>query len=58
ASNMLVELWKLDDKHFVRVIYNGKILDTKSGWCDLGWCPLDTFTAHLDKFHVDDLITN
>ncbi|KAF9312711.1 Lysophosphatidic acid phosphatase type 6 [Podila horticola] len=56
AANMLVELWKADSgEHFVRVIYNHKVVETKSGWCDLSWCPLDKFTAHLDRFYVADL---
>ncbi|KAF9326637.1 hypothetical protein BG006_009953 [Podila minutissima] len=56
AANMLMELWKSgSDEHFVRVIYNHKIVETKSGWCDLSWCPLEKFTAHLDRFYVPDL---
>ncbi|KAG0345079.1 hypothetical protein BG004_003977 [Podila humilis] len=58
ASNMLVELWKTKEdggKHFVRVIYNNKVVETRSEWCDLSWCPLETFTAYMDKFFVPDL---
>ncbi|KAG0029930.1 Lysophosphatidic acid phosphatase type 6 [Podila clonocystis] len=56
ASNMLVELWKSGSgEHFVRVIYNHKVVETKSGWCDLSWCPLEKFTTHLDRFYVADL---
>ncbi|KAF8950984.1 Acid phosphatase-like protein 2 [Haplosporangium bisporale] len=57
ASNMLVELWKSGSgEHFVRVIYNHKVVETKSKWCDLSWCPLDKFMAHLDRFYVSDLL--
>ncbi|KAF9111233.1 hypothetical protein BGX27_005209 [Mortierella sp. AM989] len=56
ASNMLIELWKSPSgEHHVRVLYNGAILSTKSKWCDLEWCPLDTFINHLDKFIVEDV---
>ncbi|KAF9271767.1 Lysophosphatidic acid phosphatase type 6 [Mortierella antarctica] len=56
AANMLMELWKSGSgEHFVRVIYNHKVVETKSGWCDLSWCPLEKFTVHLDRFYVPDL---
>ncbi|KAG0197241.1 hypothetical protein BGX28_009254 [Mortierella sp. GBA30] len=58
ASNILIELWKTQKgEHFVRVLYNHKVLETKSEWCDLEWCPLDTFVNYLDRFIVPDLIT-
>ncbi|KAF9426769.1 Acid phosphatase-like protein 2 [Entomortierella beljakovae] len=59
ASNILVELWKSPkDELFVRVLYNGAILQTKSNWCDLEWCPLDTFVQYLDTFIVQDMATS
>ncbi|KAF9180108.1 Acid phosphatase-like protein 2 [Haplosporangium sp. Z 11] len=58
ASNLLIELWKSPKgEHFVRVLYNHRILETQSDWCDLAWCPLDTFVAHLDRFIVKDIST-
>ncbi|KAG0222026.1 hypothetical protein BGX31_009405 [Mortierella sp. GBA43] len=57
ASNMLIELWKSPQGRFyVRVIYNGQVVHTKSNWCDLEWCPLETFTGYLDKFILKDMI--
>ncbi|KAF8933325.1 histidine phosphatase superfamily [Dissophora ornata] len=56
ASNMFIELWKSPSGgHYVRVIYNNAVLQTKSDWCDLEWCPLDTFVDYLDRFIVKDL---
>ncbi|KAF9293960.1 hypothetical protein BGZ88_004640 [Linnemannia elongata] len=55
ASNILVELWKtLHGEYFVRVLYNQAVLATKSNWCDLEWCPMDGFVAHLDRFIYQD----
>ncbi|OAQ28847.1 phosphoglycerate mutase-like protein [Linnemannia elongata AG-77] len=34
----------------VGVLYNNRIVVTKSNWCDLSWCPVQTFLEHLDKF--------
>ncbi|KAF9951828.1 hypothetical protein BGZ72_006714 [Mortierella alpina] len=56
ASNMLMELWKTPEgSHFVRVLYNNVVLKTVSDWCNLEWCPLDTFVNYLDRFIVKDL---
>jgi hypothetical protein len=56
ASNMLIELWKTPhNEYFVRVIYNGAVVQTKSQWCDLEWCPLETFIEYLDRFIVTDV---
>ncbi|KAK3842397.1 MAG: histidine phosphatase superfamily [Linnemannia gamsii] len=50
-SNILFELWETpSSESYIRVIYNNKIVTTKSNWCDLSWCPLQTFLAHLEKF--------
>ncbi|KAF9565944.1 Lysophosphatidic acid phosphatase type 6 [Mortierella alpina] len=58
ASNVIFELWSSpSDRDFVRVLHNGKVLETKSGWCDLGWCPLKTFIDYLGGFVVEDLAT-
>ncbi|KAG0049230.1 Acid phosphatase-like protein 2 [Gryganskiella cystojenkinii] len=62
ASNLLIELWsapshKKGGEHFVRVLYNHAVLDTRTEWCDMSWCPLETFVAHLEKFAVDDVAT-
>ncbi|KAG0317209.1 Lysophosphatidic acid phosphatase type 6 [Dissophora globulifera] len=58
ASNLVFELWKSPTKeHFVRVLYNGRVVITKSNWCDLGWCPLDIVLNYLGQFVVDDLTT-
>ncbi|KAF9096587.1 Acid phosphatase-like protein 2 [Mortierella sp. GBA35] len=59
ASHMLVELWKTPrGEHFVRVLYNQAVLATKSNWCELKWCPLDTFVEHLNRFIPEDLISD
>ncbi|KAF9348135.1 Acid phosphatase-like protein 2 [Mortierella sp. AD094] len=56
ASNLLIELWKSPrGQYYIRVLYNGAILPTKSEWCDLEWCPLDAFIGYIDKFIVEDL---
>ncbi|KAF9198906.1 Acid phosphatase-like protein 2 [Haplosporangium sp. Z 27] len=58
ASSLLIELWKSPaGDHYVRVIYNGEILPTKSRWCDLEWCHLEDFISYLDRFIVDDMTT-
>jgi len=59
ASNLLIELWAGPKKgeFFVRVLYNHAVLETRSDWCDLAWCPLETFVAYLDRFIVEDLPT-
>ncbi|KAF9931548.1 Lysophosphatidic acid phosphatase type 6 [Linnemannia zychae] len=53
ASNLLIELWTVPshskDK-YVRILYNNKVLTTKSKWCDLSWCPVKTFLQYLDQF--------
>ncbi|KAF9901362.1 Acid phosphatase-like protein 2 [Lobosporangium transversale] len=57
ASNIILELWKSSPgEHFVRVLYNGEVLDVKSNWCDLEWCPFDTFIKYLDRFILKDLM--
>ncbi|KAF9995734.1 hypothetical protein BGZ79_010548 [Entomortierella chlamydospora] len=59
ASSVLIELWKSPGgQHYVRVLYNGAILPTKSRWCDLEWCPLDAFISYIDRFIVEDLTTS
>ncbi|KAG0221930.1 Lysophosphatidic acid phosphatase type 6 [Mortierella sp. GBA43] len=57
ASNLILELWKAPSSkgHFARVLYNGRVVDTVSKWCDLAWCPLDTMVHYLSQFVVDDL---
>ncbi|KAG0317341.1 Acid phosphatase-like protein 2 [Dissophora globulifera] len=56
ASNLLIELWKSPSgENYVRVLYNNAIIQTKSEWCDLEWCPLKTFVDYLDRFIVKDL---
>ncbi|KAG0264282.1 Lysophosphatidic acid phosphatase type 6, partial [Linnemannia exigua] len=50
-SNILIELWETpSSESYIRVIYNNRIVATKSNWCDLSWCPLQTFLAYLEKF--------
>ncbi|KAF9142386.1 Acid phosphatase-like protein 2 [Mortierella sp. GBA39] len=52
ASNLLIELWETPTQEkYIRVLYNSRIVVTKSNWCDLSWCPVQTFLKHLDKFH-------
>ncbi|KAG0228294.1 hypothetical protein BGW42_002286 [Actinomortierella wolfii] len=66
ASNVLFELWKVpcesiqngcnstnDDAYFVRAFYNGEVVEAT--WCDLSWCPYETFLAHLNSFIPDDI---
>ncbi|KAI1296274.1 Acid phosphatase-like protein 2 [Mortierella claussenii] len=56
ASNLLIELWKTPTRaYYVRVLYNGVTMDTKSKWCNLEWCHLDDFINHLNRFIIDDL---
>ncbi|KAG0075490.1 Acid phosphatase-like protein 2 [Linnemannia elongata] len=51
AANLLIELWETPtQKKYIRVLYNNRIVVTKSNWCDLSWCPVQTFLEHLDKF--------
>ncbi|KAG0049316.1 Acid phosphatase-like protein 2 [Gryganskiella cystojenkinii] len=68
VSNLLIEVWKspsssssssgpaAGEDYFVRVMYNSRILQTKSQWCDLSWCPLNKFVEYLDRFVVKDLL--
>ncbi|KAF9924298.1 hypothetical protein FBU30_005693 [Linnemannia zychae] len=57
ASYILVELWKTShEEYFVRVLYNQVVLGTKSRWCDLEWCPLKAFVAHLNRFISKDMV--
>ncbi|KAF8928361.1 Acid phosphatase-like protein 2 [Dissophora ornata] len=56
ASNLIFELWSSPSKErFVRVLYNGRAVKTKSNWCDLEWCPLDTVVKYMGQFIVDNL---
>ncbi|KAF9275319.1 hypothetical protein BGZ68_010879 [Mortierella alpina] len=58
ATNLIFELWSSpSDGDFVRVLHNGKVLDTKTGWCDLGWCPFQTFVDYMGGFVTEDLAT-
>ncbi|KAF9543133.1 Acid phosphatase-like protein 2 [Mortierella hygrophila] len=51
ASNLLIELWETPThEKYIRVLYNSRIVVTKSNWCDLSWCPVQTFFKQLDKF--------
>ncbi|KAK3814700.1 MAG: histidine phosphatase superfamily [Linnemannia elongata] len=51
AANILFELWETPtEERYIRVLYNNRVVITKSNWCDLSWCPLQTFLEHLDKF--------
>ncbi|KAG0211710.1 Acid phosphatase-like protein 2 [Mortierella sp. NVP41] len=55
ASNVLIELWETPSKEqFVRALYNNRVVETKSNWCDLSWCPLQTFFQHLGHFLPGD----
>ncbi|KAF9131987.1 Acid phosphatase-like protein 2 [Mortierella sp. 14UC] len=50
-SNILIELWETpSSESYIRVIYNSRIVTTTTNWCDLSWCPLQTFIDHLEKF--------
>ncbi|KAG0006896.1 hypothetical protein BGZ65_002203 [Modicella reniformis] len=58
ASSILVELWRTPrDEHYIRVLYNGVVLQTKSKWCDLEWCPFEAFIGQLEKFAITDVTT-
>ncbi|ORY02207.1 phosphoglycerate mutase-like protein [Basidiobolus meristosporus CBS 931.73] len=35
ASNIIFELWRNHKNYFVRVIYNGEVLEVKNSWCYL-----------------------
>ncbi|KAG0308613.1 Lysophosphatidic acid phosphatase type 6 [Linnemannia gamsii] len=51
ASNILIEEWETpSSEKYIRVIYNNRIVRTKSDWCDLSWCPVQTFLDYLEKF--------
>ncbi|KAF9901965.1 Acid phosphatase-like protein 2 [Linnemannia zychae] len=54
-SNLLIELWETPStESYIRVIYNSRIVTTKTNWCDLSWCPLQTFIDHLEEFLPGD----
>ncbi|KAF9947851.1 hypothetical protein BGZ72_010220 [Mortierella alpina] len=59
ATNLIFELWSSpSDGDFVRVLHNGKVLKTKSEWCDLAWCPLKTFDDYLGGFVLENLASS
>ncbi|KAG9320254.1 hypothetical protein KVV02_005031, partial [Mortierella alpina] len=59
ATNLIFELWSSPlDGDFMRVLHNGKVLETKTGWCDLGWCPFKTFVDYLGGFIIEDLASS
>jgi hypothetical protein len=47
ASNLLLELWRVRGKAFVRVIYNGKVMTPVDSWCNLDKCDFDMFKEYL-----------
>jgi hypothetical protein len=47
AANILVELWRVEDKKYVRVLYNGRTVETADGWCDLKGCDYNAFKRYL-----------
>ncbi|KAG0293998.1 Acid phosphatase-like protein 2 [Linnemannia gamsii] len=55
ASNILIEQWETpSSEKYIRVIYNNRIVRTKSNWCDLSWCPVQTFLDRLEKYLPGD----
>lgn len=50
ASNVVMELWRKqgEDDLFVRVFYNGEILQTE--WCDMRACQLEKFKERIGEF--------
>ncbi|KAF9952399.1 Lysophosphatidic acid phosphatase type 6 [Mortierella alpina] len=56
ATNLIFEMWSSpSDGDFVRVLYNGQVLKTKTNWCDLEWCPFQTFADYMGGFILEDM---
>lgn len=48
ASTIVMELFELDSRIFVRVLYNGEFL--QSNVCDFSRCPFEVFSKHLKEY--------
>ncbi|KAK9767187.1 hypothetical protein K7432_003186 [Basidiobolus ranarum] len=48
ASNIIFELWKSHKNYYVRVLYNGEVLEVKHAWCKLNACPFDKFLGYIE----------
>ncbi|KAG0079712.1 hypothetical protein BGZ93_008713 [Podila epicladia] len=57
ASNLIFELWTAPSgERFVRIFHNGNVLQTTTKWCNLEWCPISQFVAHMNKYIPQDIL--
>ncbi|KAL0249441.1 hypothetical protein GEMRC1_004673 [Eukaryota sp. GEM-RC1] len=50
AANVAIELWRISNEPFVRIVYNGQ--PSKMKFCSAMFCPLDEFSNRVSKFSL------
>lgn len=56
ASEVVFELWKTGEKHFVRVLFSGQPLVTSTPLGVLDMIAIEQFNAYLDSVLVRDIV--